>query len=60
MINEASLVAQMGKNLPQCRRSGFDSWVKIPWRKEWVPSPVLLPGELHGQKSMGSQRVRQD
>ena len=24
----------------------FDSWVgKIPWRKEWQPTPVFLPGQ---------------
>ena len=22
---------------------------KIPWRKEWPPTPVFLPGEFHGQ-----------
>ena len=21
---------------------------KIPWRREWLPTPVFLPGELHG------------
>ena len=27
----------------QCRRPGFDSWAgKIPWRKEWPPSPLFL------------------
>ena len=31
----------------------FDSWVrKIPWRREWQPTPVFLPGECHGQKSL--------
>ena len=31
----ASLVAQLVKNLPQCRRPDFDPWVgKIPWRRE--------------------------
>ena len=25
---------------------------KIPWRKEWHPTPVFLPGEFHGQKSL--------
>ena len=30
------------------QRSRFDTWVgKIPWRREWLPSPVLLPGEFH-------------
>ena len=44
-------------------RHGFDSWVrKIPWRRAWRPTPVFLPGESHGQsslgyKSMGSQRL---
>ena len=28
-------------------RPGFDPWVgKIPWRREWQPSPVFLPGEF--------------
>ena len=36
----------------QCRRPEFDSWVgKIPWRREWQPTPVLLPGESHGQRN---------
>ena len=44
-----SLVAQIVKNM-QCSRPGFDPWVgKIPWRREWQPTPVLLPGESHGQ-----------
>ena len=33
-------------------RPGFDPWVrKIPWRREWQPTPVFLPGESHGQRS---------
>ena len=32
---------------------GFDPWVgKIPWRREWQPTPVFLPGESHGQRSL--------
>ena len=28
-------------------------WVgKISWRREWLPTPVFLPGEFHGQKSL--------
>ena len=36
---------------------------KIHWRREWPPTPVFLPGESHGQRSLGglqsigSQRV---
>ena len=37
----------------QCSRPGFNPWVgKIPWRKEWQPTPVFLPGESHGQRSL--------
>ena len=38
----------------QCKRPRFDPWVrKIPWRREWLPTPVILPGESHGQRSLG-------
>ena len=31
----------------------FDPWVrKICWRREWQPTPVLLLGESHGQRSL--------
>ena len=31
----------------------FDPWVKrIPWRREWLPIPVFMPGEFHGQMSL--------
>ena len=34
-------------------RPGFDPWVgKIPWRRKWQPTPVFLPGESHGQRSL--------
>ena len=34
-------------------RPGFDPWVgKIPWRRAWQPTPVFLPGESHGQRSL--------
>ena len=39
----------------QCRRneSPVRSWVsKIPWRRAWQPTPVFLPGESHGQRSL--------
>ena len=37
----------------QCRRPRFDPWVgKIPWRREWLPTPVFSPGEFHGQNSV--------
>ena len=36
-----------------CRRHWFDPWVrKIPWRRNWEPIPVFLPGKSHGQRSL--------
>ena len=30
-----------------------ETWVgKIPWRRKWQPTPVFLPGESHGQRSL--------
>ena len=44
-----SLVAQMVKNPPTI----WETWLeKIPWRREWQPTPVFLAGEFHGQGSM--------
>ena len=51
----ASLVAQTVKNLPEIRETRFDLWVrKIPWRMEWQPTLLFLPGEVHGQRSLAS------
>ena len=25
---------------------------RFPWRRKWQPTPVLLPGESHGQRSL--------
>ena len=39
---------------PACnaRDHEFDTWArKIPWRREWLPTPVFLPREFHGQRS---------
>ena len=37
----------------QCGRPGFNPWIgKIPWKREWLPTPVFWPGEFHGQRSL--------
>ena len=40
----------------QCRRYNtcrFDPWVgKMPWRREWQPTPGFLPGKSYGQRSL--------
>ena len=59
----ASLVAQKVKNLPAVQETWVDPRVrKIPWRREWQPTPVFLPGESHGGEawrvqSMGLKRI---
>ena len=49
----ASLVAQTVKNLPAMWE--FQVWSlgqEDPWRREWQPTPVFLPGEFHRQRSL--------
>ena len=42
-----------GINCLLCRRPTIDPWVrKIPWKREWQPTPLFLPGESHGQRSL--------
>jgi len=46
-------VVQTVKHLPAMWRPSFDPWVgKIAWRRKWQPTPVLLPGKFHGQRSL--------
>ena len=34
-------------------QAGFNLQVgKIPWRRAWQPTPVFLPGEFLGQRSL--------
>ena len=48
-------MAQWVKNPPvmqEIQKHGFNPWVrKIPWRT-WQPTPILFPGESHGQRSL--------
>ena len=65
-------VALVVKNLPanarDVKRHEFNPWLgKIPLEEAWQPTPVFLPGEFNGQRSlmgglqsMGLQRVGQD
>ena len=46
-------MAQTVKNLPAV----WETWVLFlgqedPWRRERLPTPVFLPGESHGQRSL--------
>ena len=60
----------MVKN-PLAMQEKWETWLqslvgKIPWRREWLPTPVFLPGESPWTEkpgklqSMGEQRVGHD
>ena len=58
--NSIKLIGSDGKNIClQCRRPGFDPWVrKILWRRKWQPALVLLPEQIPWTEKpdpMGSQ-----
>ena len=54
-----------GSNLPAIQETQFSSWVgKIPWRREWLPTPVFFawripwteePGRLQCMRVAKSQ-----
>ena len=47
------LVAETVKRLSTMWETWFSPWVrKISWRRKWHPTPVLLPGESHGWRSL--------
>ena len=51
--HRASTVAQAVQNLPTMQDTWFNPGVgKIPWRREWLPTSIFLPGESHGQRSL--------
>ena len=54
--NSGFPVALVVENLPANAggmRDIRDPWLgKIPWRRKWQPTPVFLPGESHGQRSL--------
>ena len=55
-ISWTSQVMRVVKNPPANARNTrhrFDPWVgNIPWRRKWLPTPVFLTGEFHGQRSL--------
>jgi len=66
----ANIWASQVRNLPsgeesacqcrRCKRRGFKPWVgKIPWSRKGQPTPVFLPGESHGQRSLTGLQSRE-
>ena len=51
--SQVVLVKEPACQCRKCKRHGFDPWVgKISWKRAWKPTPVLLPGERLGQRSL--------
>ena len=59
-LTKASLIVQLVKNPPAM----WETWVlslvgQIPWRWEWLPTPVFWPGEFHGPYSPRASLIAQ-
>ena len=49
----ATLVVQVAKNLPAMQETHVGSLGgEDPLEREWQPTPVFLPREFHGQRSL--------
>ena len=49
MLSGKESTCQCGR----CKKHEFNPWImKIPRRRKWGPTPVLLPGKFHGQRSL--------
>ena len=47
------MVKALPANAGDLKRCKFNPWVrKILWRRAWQPTPIFLPGESHGQRSL--------
>ena len=61
-LKKASQMALIVKNSPAVQKTEemwVDPWVrKILWRRKWQPTPVFLPGEFHGQRSLAGYSSR--
>ena len=48
-----NVITDLGNSLSAMQETRFKPWVrKTPWRREWLSTPVFLPGEFHGQRSL--------
>jgi len=60
-VGELPRVKNPPVNARDVRDMGLIPWVgKIPWRSTWPPTPVFLPGESHGQRSLEATVRRVD
>ena len=52
MIREARTFLMPSRTPPPPTHNTPDVQKKIPWRRAWQPTPVFLPEESHGQRSL--------
>ena len=53
------VVKNLHANVGDTRDMGLISGSgRSPWRREWQPTPVFLPGEFHGQRSLAGWSPR--
>ena len=53
------LVTQRVKNPPALQETQVQLWEgTITSRMKWLPTPVFLPGEFHGQRSLAGYSTR--
>ena len=53
MLNSGASGKDPACQCRRCKRRWFSPWVgKIPWRRAWQPTPLFLPGESQGQRSL--------
>ena len=53
------VVNNLTASVRDSRDGGSVLWVrKIPWKRKWQPTPGLLPGRSHGQRSLAGYSSR--
>ena len=53
--SEEELHNHLMKVKQQTEKSGLK--LNIQWRRKWQPTPVFLPGKVHGQRSLVSYHI---
>ena len=51
-LDDTLVVKNLLANVRDIRTQVQSPVGKIPWRRTWQPTPVFLPGESHGQRSV--------
>ena len=53
IFTDGAVVKNSPAKAEEGKRQRFDPWVgKLPWSRKWQPTPELLPGKSHGQRSL--------